>query len=254
MWRDAIRIGILVPLVAAMGCNNDKDNAPADANAQTPPATEVTPAPEATPPAAEPAAPAPVAAAPVKKATPPAPKPKPPTVTTLTVPAGTSIVASLVTPLTTETAKDGDTFTATTQAAVMVDGKTAVPSGAEIHGVLQGVQGSGRVSGRAAMTLSFVSVVAHGETHAISADPIMLQAESEKKGDLAKVGIGAAAGAIIGGITGGKKGAAIGAGVGAGAGTAVVLATKGDEVVLEPGQAINVHTTAPITVAVAGKY
>ena len=253
MLRHTVRIGTLMLLVAvtAPGCNNDSS---AESAAQaTPPTQEVTPppTPEATPPAQEAPLPVQVATA-AKKSI--APKPKAPRVETLTIPAGTSIVASLVTPLTTETAKAGDSFTATTQEAVLVDGKIAVPVGAQIHGVLRDVQASGRVKGRAAMTLAFQQLVAGGETHPIAAEPLVLQAESEKKGDITKIALGTGAGAIIGGITGGKKGAAIGAGIGAGAGTAVVLATKGDEIVLNPGQALNVHTTAPTSIAVAGKY
>jgi hypothetical protein len=247
MLRHSGRIGTLLLLVAvtAPGCGKGNSSADSEAQEAAPPAQVATPTPEPAPPSQ--------VATPPKKAA--APKPKLPTVQTITIPAGTSIVASLVTPLTTETNKTGDTFTATTRDAIMVDGKTVVPSGAQIHGVLQDVVASGRVKGRATMTLAFQELVdAQGGAHAISAEPLILQAESEKKGDIEKIGVGAAAGAIIGGITGGKKGAAIGAGVGAGAGTVVVLATKGDEVVLSPGQGINVHTTAPTTIEVAGKY
>jgi hypothetical protein len=256
MLRHTVRIGTLILLVAvtAPGCNEqssaDSGNSVAQ---QTPPPTQEVappPTPVATAPQETPL-PTQVATA-AKKAI--APKPKAPRLETLTIPAGTSIVASLVTPLTTETAKAGDSFTATTQEAILVDGKIAVPVGAQIHGVLRDVQASGRVKGRAAMTLAFQQLVAGGEAHPISAEPLVLQAESEKKGDITKIALGAGAGALIGGITGGKKGAAIGAGVGAGAGTAVVLATKGDEIVLSPGQALNVHTTAPTSIAVAGKY
>ncbi len=57
------------------------------------------------------------------------------------------------------------------------------------------------------------------------------------------MGAGAGAGALIGGIAKGGKGAAIGALIGAGAGGGAVLATKGKEVHLESGQALEVHLT-----------
>ena len=87
--------------------------------------------------------------------------------------------------------------------------------------------------------------------HAISAEPLILQADSEKKGDIEKITAGGVAGAIIGAITGGKKGAVIGTAVGAGAGTIVVLATKGDDIELSPGQRLNVQTTTPTNIALA---
>lgn len=180
------------------------------------------------------------------------PAPAVPRSVTLVVPAGTSIIASLVTPLSTDTNKTGDSFTATTQEAIVVDGRTVIANGATIRGVLRDVQASGRVKGRAGMTLAFQELVdPQGGSHAISAEPLILQADSEKKGDVEKIAAGGIAGAIIGGITGGKKGAAIGTAVGAGAGTIVVLATKGDDIELAPGQKLNVQTTTPTSIVIA---
>jgi hypothetical protein len=170
----------------------------------------------------------------------------------LTVPAGTSVIASLVTPLSTDTNKTGDPFTATTQQPIVVDGRTVIANGAQVRGVLHDVQASGRVKGRAGMTLAFLDIVdSRGRVHAISAEPLILQAASEKKGDVEKIAGGGIAGAIIGAITGGKKGALIGTAVGAGAGTIVVLATKGDDIELSPGQRINVQTLTPTSIVLA---
>ena len=63
-----------------------------------------------------------------------------------------------------------------------------------------------------------------------------------------KIGGAGGVGALIGGIVGGKKGAAIGAGVGAGAGTGVVLATRGEEVVLAEGARLDTVLVSEITV------
>jgi len=115
-----------------------------------------------------------------------------------------------------------------------VSGRTILPAGARIHGLLRDVQASGRVKGRARMTLAYQTIVdSRGTTHAISALPLTLQAASATHGDVEKIAAGGVLGAIIGGIAGGGKGAAIGAGAGAGAGTVLMLATKGDDVVIE---------------------
>ena len=99
------------------------------------------------------------------------------------------------------------------------------------------------------MTLAYESIVdSQNKTHAISALPLTLQAASATRGDVEKIAAGGILGAIIGGITKGGKGAAIGAGAGAGAGTVLMLATKGDEVELEAGQRLNIHTTSPMSV------
>jgi len=132
-----------------------------------------------------------------------------------------------------------------------VDGKTAVPAGAKIHGVLRDVQASGRIQGRARMTLAYEQMVdSEGKTHAITALPLTLQAASNTRSDLEKVAAGAILGAIIGGIADGGKGAAVGAGAGATAGTIFVLATQGDEVELEAGQRLNIQMTSSTSVLV----
>jgi hypothetical protein len=170
---------------------------------------------------------------------------------TLVIPDGTSVVASLDTRLTTETNRTGDPFGATTTAAILVGGRTIIPAGARIDGVLQDVQASGRIKGRARMTLTYRGVVdAEGRTHAISALPLTLQAASATRGDVEKIAAGGVLGAIVGAIAGGGKGAAIGAGAGAGAGTVLMLATKGDEVVLEAGQRLNIELTSSTSVQV----
>jgi hypothetical protein len=170
---------------------------------------------------------------------------------TMVIPSGTSVVASLGTRLTTDTNHTGDVFLATTIDPIVVDGKTVVPAGARIHGVLRDVVASGRTNGRAQMTLAFEQIEdSGGKAYDISAQPLTLQAASETSNDVAKIAAGGALGAIIGGIAGGGKGAVIGAGAGAGAGTVLMLATKGDEVELDQGQRLNVHMTSPTSIVI----
>jgi hypothetical protein len=180
-----------------------------------------------------------------------APAEKKATFATLVIPDGTSVVASLDTRLSTATNRAGDSFGATTTEPILVGGRTAVPAGARIQGVLRDVEASGRVQGRARMTLAYQSLVdAQGKSHPISAQPLTLQAASATHGDVEKIAAGGVLGAIIGGIAGGGKGAAIGAGAGAGAGTVLMLATKGDEVELESGQRLNIQMTSSTSVQV----
>jgi hypothetical protein len=170
---------------------------------------------------------------------------------TIVIPDGTNVVASLDTRLSTESNHTGDPFVATTIDAVIVDGRTVVPAGAHIHGVLHDVQASGRIKGRARMTLAYQGLVdSEGKTHSITAQPLTVQAASATRGDVEKIAAGGVLGALIGGITHGGKGAAIGAGAGAGAGTVLMLATKGADVVLDPGQRLNVRMTSSTSVQV----
>lgn len=170
---------------------------------------------------------------------------------TLTIPSGTVVAATLGSSLSTGTNHSGDSFVATTTGPIIIAGQTVVPAGARIRGSLSDVQASGRVSGRARMTLGFDEIVdAAGKAHAISAQSLTMQAASATHGDVEKIAAGGVIGAIVGGITGGGKGAAIGAGAGAGAGTILMLATQGDEVKLAVGQRLNVRMTAPTDIQV----
>ena len=174
-----------------------------------------------------------------------------PRVETLVIPAGTSVVAALQTVVSTDVNQNGDQFTATTTAPIVVSGRTVVPSGAKVLGALRNVEASGRVKGRAQMSLSFEQIAdAQGRMHPIHAQPLNLKAESETKSDAEKIAAGAIAGAIIGGIIEGKKGAAVGGAVGAGAGTVVMLATKGEDIELRPGQQLNIQFTQPASIPV----
>jgi hypothetical protein len=180
-----------------------------------------------------------------------APAAQKPRFQTLVIPDGTNVVASLDTRLSTQTNHTGDPFSATTIEPIIVDGRTAVPTGARIHGTLHDVQASGRIKGRARMTLAYASIVdSQGKMHTLSAQPLTLQAASATGGDVEKIAAGGVLGAIIGGIAGGGKGAAIGAGAGAGAGTVLMLATKGDDVDLEAGQRLNVQMTSSTSIEV----
>jgi hypothetical protein len=173
---------------------------------------------------------------------------------TMVIPAGTIVLASLDAPLTTATNHSGDSFGATTIEPVIVDGRTVVQSGARIRGVLQDVQASGRISGRARMTLAYQDIVdSAGKTHSISALPLTIEAGSGTVADVEKIAGGGVLGAIIGGIAGGKKGALIGAGAGAGAGTVLVLATKGHDVDLPAGQRLNVQMTSSTSIVLVAQ-
>ena len=166
-----------------------------------------------------------------------------------TVPADTTLRLSIDTPLSSETAKVEDPVEATLASAVSIDGVDVIPAGSTVRGTVTGVESSGKVKGRASLALQFNTLVVRDERVPISAR-WSAQAESTKKSDATKIGIGAGAGAIIGGILGGGKGAATGAAVGGGAGTAMVLTSEGKPVVLSKGEDISTRLADGIEVKV----
>ena len=158
---------------------------------------------------------------------------------------------TLNTSVASDTSQVEDAVAAELTNAVMVGGRTALPSGALVAGVVRSVDSSGRVKGRARLALDFTSVTSGGRRYAMSAEHFSRQASATKGEDAAKIGIGAGAGAVIGGLLGGKKGAAEGAAVGGGAGTGLVLATKGEEVRFPSGTDVSIQLSEPLTVRVS---
>lgn len=214
--------------------------APAQQKTQKPrqaPAATVTPAPQR-----EAASPPPAATQTQTLA------PKPPEPVIVTIPSGTSIHVRLQDPLSSATNKTGDTFTALLDQDIVVDGRTVATRGSLLHGKLSNVARSGRVEGRAAMSLQLTSLEAAGKAYPIQTGILAFEAESTKKKDATKVGIGAGVGAVIGAIAGGGKGAAIGAAVGGGAGGATVLATRGKELTFDVEQKLNFALARDVSV------
>jgi hypothetical protein len=169
----------------------------------------------------------------------------------LTVPEGSSVRVRLETSLSSETARPGQPFTASTSAPVLVEGHEAFPAGTQVSGHVSHAAGSGKVSGRGELTVEFDRIRLPGGTEVpIEAEPIQRKARSGAKKDALTIGGAAGAGAVVGGILGGKKGAAIGGAVGGTAGTGVVLATKGEEVVLPAGASLDLRLRSPVTVSV----
>jgi hypothetical protein len=170
----------------------------------------------------------------------------------VTIPASTTITVALDDGVGSATSRVDDPVRAHLTRPVSIDGIVVVPTGSHVSGAVVEAVRSGRVKGLAHVGIRFDKLrpAADGETYTIRTSQITRTAESEKKKDAAKIGIGAGAGAAIGAILGGGKGAAIGAGVGAGGGTAYVLSTRGQEISIAPGSTLAVKLMEPLKVRI----
>jgi hypothetical protein len=156
----------------------------------------------------------------------------------------------LETPLASDTSSVEDRVRGTLRHDVIRSSLTVLPAGSPVSGTVTDVARSAKVKGLAHLAFRFTTIGAHDDRYDIQTRTVSRQAQSTKKKDAKKIGIGTGVGAIIGGIAGGGKGAAIGAGVGAGAGTGVVMSTRGEEVRLAEGTAVTVTLAEPLTVRV----
>lgn len=146
------------------------------------------------------------------------------------VPAGTQVVVRLIDPVNSETDRLGQTYRASIDDDIIVNGQTLIPRGVDAVVSLIDAQKSGKIQGRTELTLDLRSVTVNGRAVNISTSGVS-QASSSRGARSAKViGGTAAVGAIIGAIAGGGRGAAIGAGSGAAVGTAAQVMTSGQQV------------------------
>lgn len=154
------------------------------------------------------------------------------------IPSGTTLVFETGETLSASSGQAGQTFTARLVDAVVVNGETVIPAGARAEGRVLEATESGRVSGVASIQLTMTRVTVNGQEVDVSTAPFSAQAETSRTEDATKIGVGAGIGAALGAALGGGGGAAKGAAIGGGAGTAVVLTTRGDDLVLPSGTAI----------------
>jgi hypothetical protein len=178
----------------------------------------------------------------------PAPPPPPPPPQKVTIPSGTTMAVRLVDTIDSETAQQGQTFHATLDSPLAVEGETVIPSGFDVEGHIVTVQSAGKFAGQSLLVLQLDRLSASGKNYSIQTDQYSRKGSSRGKNTAAKVGAGAGIGAIIGAIAGGGKGAAIGAAAGGGLGGGVQAATKGQQIKLPSETVLNFTLQAPLTV------
>jgi hypothetical protein len=124
----------------------------------------------------------------------------------------------------------GQTFRASVDEAVLVNGQTVIPRGADAIAKLVEDQQSGKFEGKTILTLALTDITINGQMIDTITGNVS-QASSSRGARTAKVVGGATAlGAIIGALAGGGRGAAVGAASGAAVGGGAQVLTKGQQV------------------------
>jgi len=172
------------------------------------------------------------------------------------VATGTDITAILNESLSTRQAREGDRFTLNVVSPPPFEG-------AVIEGQVVNLNRSGRLAGRAEMSLKFDRIrMRNGDTGSFdgyiesittpNGEDVRIDSEGTVREDTGqgqrtatRSGIGAALGALIGAVAGGGKGAAIGAVLGAGAGAGSVYIQGRDDLDLPSGTRIGIRAVTP---------
>lgn len=169
----------------------------------------------------------------------------------VTVPSGSNLTVRTNEGLSSEKSQEGESFSGTLDAPIEVDGRIAIPQGAEVRGRVVEAKNAAHYTGSSLLALELTQIAYNGHSYRIVSNRWQKQGAARGKNTAAKVGGGAALGAIIGGIAGGGKGAAIGAGAGAAAGTGANTITRGQQVVVNPESLLSFTLQSPVTVTPA---
>lgn len=187
---------------------------------------------------------------PVQKRTETAPKQVPASPVTVTVSAGTSVPAQLVTAVSTDKNQVGDPVQLKTSENVRVNGAVVIPAGSTVHGTVTECRSAGRVKGASELTIRFTEVeFVSGKRYPITAEAFQAVQKGDGKETAAEIGGAAAVGGVLGGVLGGKNDVLKGAAIGAAVGTGVAVATKGEQITLPAGRTLEVQLTSPLVLS-----
>ena len=180
------------------------------------------------------------------------------------IPKGAHVLLRMVNSINTRTAQAGDYVYLRTATPISVEGQIVAPADSYVQGVVAQSSRSGRVSGRAQLSIRLETItLASGKVFKFS--PHLSSVDSNDSGqkvasseniikqgathgeDAKQIAILAGSGASIGGIADRSwKGAGIAAGIGSGVGLATVLLSRGKEVDLRQGTTLDVVFDRPV--------
>ena len=168
----------------------------------------------------------------------------------LTVPAGKVNFVRLNELLSSDHNHAGDTFTATLDQPIVVNGWVVARRGQTIVGTVTAAQKAGRVKGVSQLGLAVTDVtVVDGQQIPVTSELWTGSAGTSHGADAAAIVGTTGFGAAIGAAAAGGTGAAIGAGAGAVASVAAVLLTRGKPTVLGPETRLSFRLKSDLTVS-----
>jgi len=166
-----------------------------------------------------------------------APAPPP---TNVTIPAGTRLVLRTSDSIDSRRHQAGHRFRAQLESAIVIDGITAVPRGAFVHGRITQASQGGRAVGSSQMAIEFTDLMIDDQLFEIATEGMQAKTGNEAANTVGRT----ARAAAIGGLISGKSGARTGAAVGAGAS----LLTSGASINVPAGTILETRLRVPVTV------
>jgi hypothetical protein len=147
---------------------------------------------------------------------------------TVTIPAGTVLKVRLNQSLSSELNENGDSFSATLEEPLIVNGLVIAEKGTRLDGRVVDAVRAGRVKGVSKLSIRLLTLhTSDRQRVSIFTDEFVRDGKKGVGKDATRVAVGAGIGAAMGAIFGGGSGAAIGAATGGTMGAGSVLLTRG---------------------------
>jgi hypothetical protein len=168
----------------------------------------------------------------------------------LTLKAGTYVTVRMNQWLSSDRNKQGDTFTATLQQPVVVDGVVVAQRGQTVYGQVSEAQKAGRVEGTSKLGLQLTQLsLVDGNQAPVQSQMVTRNGQTSVGRDAFAIGATTGVGAAIGAGVNGGVGAGVGAGAGAVVGILGVLLTRGKPTVIYPESVVTFQIQAPLDIA-----
>jgi hypothetical protein len=160
-----------------------------------------------------------------------------------TLPSGSKVTVRIGSAINSGSATTGQTYHASLVRGLSANGKVFANPGAPVVVKVTHAKSSGRLHAPGELTVRLISI----DGIPVSTTSHSFKGKSHTKGNVMKIGGGAAAGALIGGLVGGGKGALIGTAAGGAAGTGVAAATGKEEAKIPAEATLTFTTTKAIS-------
>lgn len=168
---------------------------------------------------------------------------------TVTLPVGTAISIRLGEKISTNRNHAGDSFFATLDQPVVVDGFVIAERGERVEGRITEARTAGRIRGTPVLGVELTSLrTSDGQAIAIHTAAYVRQESKGAFGPAGKIGGGAVIGAAVGAVAGAGVGAAIGAGVGTVAGAGTAFLTRRKPLVIPVETLVTFRLDRPVTI------
>jgi hypothetical protein len=158
----------------------------------------------------------------------------------------TLVTVRMIDSVNSQTARLGQTFRASLDEPIFVDGREVIQRGADVLTKLVDDQQSGKIEGRTVLTMALVSISVNGQPVPVTSSDVRTESSSRGARSAGVIGGGTALGAIVGALAGGGKGAAIGAASGATLGAGSEVLTRGQQVKIPSETRLSFRLQTPI--------